>query len=39
MSGNDAPATSPGLNARSIGRALRHRNYRLFFAGQSISAA
>src|SRR4051812_27948382 len=27
-------ATSP---LRSLGRALRHRNYRLFFAGQSIS--
>lgn len=26
---------APGL--RSIGRALRHRNYRLFFSGQSIS--
>src|ERR1700683_719094 len=29
----DRPAT--GL--RSVGRALRHRNYRLFFTGQSIS--
>ncbi|MBX5480636.1 MAG: MFS transporter [Myxococcaceae bacterium] len=25
------------LTARSLGRALRHRNYRLFFAGQSLS--
>jgi MFS family permease len=32
--------TAPGEGAtglRSIGRALRHRNYRLFFSGQSIS--
>jgi MFS family permease len=26
-----------GFDVRSIGRALRHRNYRLFFSGQSIS--
>jgi hypothetical protein len=30
------PRTVPA-GARSIGRALRHRNYRLFFSGQSIS--
>src|SRR5260370_37287436 len=29
-----AEETSP---VRALGRALRHRNYRLFFAGQSIS--
>src|SRR5260221_3684107 len=29
-----ADETSP---VRALGRALRHRNYRLFFAGQSIS--
>ena len=35
-SGADAP--KPLLSPLpSIGRALRHRNYRLFFAGQSIS--
>jgi MFS family permease len=28
---------SPATGLRSIGRALRHRNYRLFFSGQSIS--
>jgi MFS family permease len=33
QSSTDRPAT--GL--RSVGRALRHRNYRLFFTGQSIS--
>ena len=38
MSGDDAPAAPQrGINVRSIGRALRHRNYRLFFSGQSIS--
>src|SRR5580693_6597194 len=26
-----------GAKPRSIGRALRHRNYRLFFSGQTIS--
>ncbi len=30
----DARAATP---LRTIGRALRHRNYRLFFAGQGIS--
>jgi MFS family permease len=29
--------TAPGGRWRSVGRALRHRNYRLFFTGQSIS--
>jgi MFS family permease len=28
---------APATGLRSIGRALRHRNYRLFFSGQSIS--
>ncbi len=39
MASTDSPAPSEGLAARprSIGRALRHRNYRLFFSGQSIS--
>ena len=33
-----APSTTPTFARwRSIGRALRHRNYRLFFAGQIIS--
>ncbi len=27
----------PVTGLRSIGRALRHRNYRLFFSGQSLS--
>ncbi len=38
MSGGEAaPAAPRGSTLRSIGRALRHRNYRLFFSGQSIS--
>src|SRR5579863_3289220 len=31
------PARAPSTGLRSIGRALRHRNYRLFFTGQSLS--
>jgi MFS family permease len=31
------PPRAPATGWRSIGRALRHRNYRLFFTGQSIS--
>src|SRR5271155_995935 len=31
------PSTAPRAGLRSIGRALRHRNYRLFFSGQSVS--
>jgi MFS family permease len=31
------PPRPPATGLRSIGRALRHRNYRLFFSGQSIS--
>jgi hypothetical protein len=31
------PDISPARRGLSLGRALRHRNYRLFFAGQSIS--
>jgi MFS family permease len=31
------PPRAPATGLRSIGRALRHRNYRLFFSGQSIS--
>src|SRR6202035_3630364 len=35
---SEAPENPPALTGlRSIGRALRHRNYRLFFSGQSIS--
>src|SRR5271166_1382173 len=30
-------AESPAAGLRSVGRALRSRNYRLFFTGQSIS--
>ncbi|MFS8068724.1 MAG: MFS transporter, partial [Byssovorax sp.] len=34
----DEPKKSPAVTGlRSIGRALRHRNYRLFFSGQSLS--
>lgn len=33
--GRSRPAGASGL--RSLGRALRHRNYRLFFSGQSLS--
>lgn len=32
-----AGAVSPPGGLRAVGRALRHRNYRLFFAGQSLS--
>ncbi len=32
-----AVAVPPSSNPRSLFRALRHRNYRLFFAGQSLS--
>ncbi|HEY6876487.1 MAG TPA: MFS transporter, partial [Polyangiales bacterium] len=32
-----AAGASPGGRLSRLGRALRHRNYRLFFAGQSIS--
>lgn len=31
------PAPSPPSAARAVGRALRHRNYRLFFVGQGTS--
>jgi MFS family permease len=38
MSGGEPlAAATRGSTLRSIGRALRHRNYRLFFSGQSIS--
>jgi MFS family permease len=33
----DAPRPGPAKTLRAIGRALRHRNYRLFFAGQGTS--
>src|SRR6185312_4247389 len=33
----DAPRPGPAKTLRAIGRALRNRNYRLFFAGQSVS--
>ncbi len=33
----ESPADSPPTGLRSVGRALRYRNYRLFFTGQSIS--
>src|SRR5712671_5273325 len=32
-----ASSTDNASPIRALGRALRHRNYRLFFAGQSIS--
>jgi MFS family permease len=32
-----APAAAPPKKNLSLGRALRHRNYRLFFGGQSLS--
>jgi MFS family permease len=39
--GHPAPPTAPDADAargwRAVGRALRHRNYRLFFGGQSVS--
>jgi MFS family permease len=31
------PPRAPATGLRAIGRALRHRNYRLFFSGQSVS--
>src|SRR5262245_45878028 len=31
------PDVTQAPRRRSLGRALRHRNYRLFFAGQSLS--
>jgi MFS family permease len=34
---SDPPSDPAARSLRSIGRALRNRNYRLFFAGQSIS--
>ncbi len=38
MSAGEAPEKPPPVTGlRSIGRALRHRNYRLFFSGQSLS--
>jgi MFS family permease len=33
----ESSAGRPPTGLRSVGRALRHRNYRLFFTGQSIS--
>jgi MFS family permease len=33
----ESSADSPPTGLRSVGRALRHRNYRLFFVGQGIS--
>src|SRR5579859_8207097 len=33
----ESSAGRPATGLRSVGRALRHRNYRLFFTGQSIS--
>ncbi len=33
----ESTAARPPTGLRSVGRALRHRNYRLFFTGQSIS--
>jgi MFS family permease len=33
----ESKAGRPPTGLRSVGRALRHRNYRLFFTGQSIS--
>ncbi|HXT96188.1 MAG TPA: MFS transporter [Polyangia bacterium] len=33
----DAPSPRPAKTLRAIGRALRHRNYRLFFVGQGTS--
>jgi MFS family permease len=32
-----SPTSGPGLRLRAAGRALRHRNFQLFFAGQLIS--
>ena len=34
---SEVPSDPAAWSLRSIGRALRNRNYRLFFAGQSVS--